>query len=328
MKQKLTLFLTLLFLTSALLSGCGAKKDEAKSGAAYPQKPVEVIVAFNSGGGTDIAARSILSFAEKYAGTSFVVNNKPGAGGAIGFTAIAHAPKDGYTIGMINPPTVILTPIRLEGKVKYSLDDFEPIANFVSDPGAFIVPVDSPFKTLKDFIEYAKANPNKVRLGYGGPGTSEALTLRTFEQSQKVEIRKVPFEGTGPQLTALMGKNIDIMISNASEVYAQYQAKSIRVLAVGAEKRIEMMPDVPTYKESGFDATQIAMRGLAAPKGIDPQQLKTLSEIMKKTFDDPEFKKKAQELALPLDYKGPEEYKQMLKQMDEYYRAEFKKNPW
>ena len=191
------------------------------------------IVAFPAGGGTDIVARSILKTAEKYTKQGFVVDNKPGAGGAIGFTALAGAAKDGYTIGLINVPTVVLNPIQLAGKVKYKLDDFVPIANFVSDPGVFVVSVDSPFKTLKDFIEYAKANPNKARLGYGGPGTSEALALRTLEQTTGIKIRKVPFEGTGPQLTALMGNNIDIMISNASEIYPQYEAKTVRVIAVG-----------------------------------------------------------------------------------------------
>jgi len=297
-------------------------------GQGYPKKPITAIVAFNAGGGTDIAARVILKAAEKYLGGTFVVDNRPGAGGAIGFTAIAMAPKDGYTIGMINPPTVLLNPIQLGDKVKYKLDDFYPIANFVSDPGACAVPPDSPFTSLKDVIEYARKNPDTLKMGYGGPGTSEALTLRKFEQVNGIKVRKVPFTGTGTQLTALLGKNIDIMFTNASEIIPQYKAKSIRVIAVGAEKRIDMMPDVPTYKESGFDAVQLAMRGLAAPKGVDPKILATLSDAMKKTFDDPEFRQKALELSLPLDYLGPEQYMAKLKELDAFYRAEYAKNPW
>ncbi len=300
----------------------------AAFGQAYPKRPITAIVAFNPGGGTDIAARVILKAAEKYIKGTFVVDNRPGAGGAIGFTAIAMAPKDGYTIGMINPPTVLLNPIQLGDKVKYKLDDFYPIANFVSDPGACAVPPDSPFNSLKDVIEFARKNPDTLKMGYGGPGTSEALTLRNFEQVNGIKVRKVPFTGTGTQLTALLGKNIDIMFTNASEIVSQYQSKSVRVIAVGAEKRIDMMPDVPTYKESGFNAVQLAMRGLAAPKGVDPKILKALSEAMKKTFDDPEFRKKALEMSLPLDYMGPEEYMSALKKMDAFYRDEFVKNPW
>ncbi len=294
----------------------------------YPRKPITAIVAFNPGGGTDVAARVILKFAEKYAVTNFVVDNKPGAGGGIGFTAIAKAPKDGYTIGMINPPTVLLKPIQEGNLVTYKLSDFDPIANFVSDPGACAVPPDSPFVTLKDVVEAARKAPNTIRMGYGGPGTSEALTLRTFEQTFNIKVRKVPFEGTGPQLTALLGKNIDVMFTNASEIVSQYTTKAVRILAVGSDRRIDMMPDVPTYRESGFEATQIAMRGLAAPRGIDPKHLALLSEAMRKTFDDPEFKKRARELNLPLDYMGPEDFRKKLAELDAFYRAEFAANPW
>lgn len=316
------------------LTGCGAQKTagdkpaDDKGAAGYPKKPIMAIVAFPAGGGTDIVARSILKTAEKYTGQGFVVDNKPGAGGAVGFTALAGAQKDGYTIGMINAPTIVLAPIQLGDKVKFKLDDFVPIANFVSDPGVFAVPFDSPFQTFKDFIDYAKANPNKVRLGYGGPGTSEALAIRSLEQTMGIQIRKVPYEGTGPQLTSLMGKNIDIMISNASEIYPQYEAKQIRVLAIGSENKIDMYPEVPTYKESGFNYIQLAMRGIGAPKGMDPKQIQVLVDAMKKSFDDPEFKAHAKSLHLPLSFMGPEEFQKELQKQDAFYRAEYAKSPW
>lgn len=295
---------------------------------AYPQKPVLTIVAFPAGGGTDIVARAILKTAEKYTGKGFVVDNRSGAGGAIGFTALASAPKDGYTIGFINVPTILMNPIQLSDKVKYKLDDFVPIANFVSDPGVFAVNVNSPIKSLKDFIDLAKANPGKVKLAYGGPGTSESLALRTLEQKADIKFRKVPFEGTAPQLTALMGGHVDIMISNASEIFAQVEAKTVRVIAIGSAKRIDMYPDAPTYKESGFDYQQVAMRGLAAPKGMDPKHIQVLAAAMKKAYDDPEFKKNAKDLHLPLDYLGPDDFAKELKRLDSYLREEFAKSPW
>ncbi len=329
MKRKIVAGFVAALMLTTLAAGCGGKKQASeKAGEAYPKKPITAIVAFPAGGGTDIVARSILKTAEKYTGQGFVVDNKPGAGGAIGFTALAGATKDGYTIGMINAPTVLLSPIQLGNKVKYKLDDFVPIANFVSDPGVFVVPADSSFKTLKDVIEFAKANPNQLKLGYGGPGTSEALAIRTLEQTQGIKIKKVPFEGTGPQLTALMGKNIDIMISNASEVYPQHEAKQIRVISVGSEKRIAMYPDASTYKENGFDYVQVAMRGIAAPSGMDPNQIKVLADAMKKAYDDPEFQKNAKALNLPLAYLGPEDFKKELQKQDAFFREEFKKNPW
>ena len=234
-------------LFPALLSAVALNVQAAEE--AYPSKPILSIVAFPAGGGTDIVARAILKTAEKYTGKGFVVDNRPGAGGAIGFTALAGAPKDGYTIGFINVPTIVMNPIQLGDKVKYKIDDFVPIANFVSDPGVFAVNANSPIKTLKDFIDMAKANPGKVKLAYGGPGTSESLALRMLEQKEGIKFRKVPFEGTAPQLTALMGGHIDIMVSNASEIYSQVEAKAVRVIAVGSAKQIDMYPGVPTYKE-------------------------------------------------------------------------------
>lgn len=313
-------------LVPALLLAAGFNAKAADE--PYPQKPILAIVAYPAGGGTDIVARSILRTAEKYTGKGFVVDNKPGAGGAIGFTAIAGAPKDGYTLGFINAPTIVLNPIQLGDKVKYKIDDFVPIANFVSDPGVFVVNADSPFKSFKDFVDHAKANPGKVKLAYGGPGTSEALVLRNLEQKLDIKFRKVPFEGTGPQVTALMGGHIDIMISNASEIYPQVESKSVRVLAVGSEKKIDLYPNVPTYKESGFDYVQVAMRGIGAPKGVDAKHIKFLSDAMKKSFDDPEFKKHAVELHLPLEYLGPDEFAKELARQDAFYRAEYAKSPW
>lgn len=313
-------------LVPALLAAAGMNAQAAEE--PYPQKPIMAIVAFPAGGGTDIVARSILKTAEKYTGKGFVVDNRPGAGGAIGFTALAGAPKDGYTIGLINAPTIIMNPIQLGDKVKYKLDDFVPIANFVSDPGVFAVNANSPIKTLKDFIDMAKADPGKVKLAYGGPGTSESLALRVLEQKTGIKFRKVPFEGTAPQLTALMGGHVDIMVSNASEIFPQVESKTLRVIAVGAAKRIEMYPEAPTYKEAGFDYVQVGMRGLAAPKGMDPKQIQFLSDAMKKAYDDPEFKKNAKELHLPIDYMGPEDFAKELKRQDTFLREEFARSPW
>lgn len=313
-------------LVPALLAAAGMNAQAAEE--PYPQKPILTIVAFPAGGGTDIVARSILKTAEKYTGKGFVVDNRPGAGGAIGFTALASAPKDGYTIGFINAPTIVMNPIQLGDKVKYKLDDFVPIANFVSDPGVFAVNANSPIKTLKDFIDMAKANPGSVKLAYGGPGTSESLALRVLEQRSGIKFRKVPFEGTAPQLTALMGGHVDIMVSNASEIFSQVESKTLRVIAVGAPKQIDMYPGVPTYKEAGFDYTQMSMRGLAAPKGMDPKQIQFLADAMKKAYEDPEFKKNAKELHLPLEFLGPEDYAKELKRQDAFLREEYAKSPW
>lgn len=328
MKNKKGLFvLVLLFIF--VVSGCNQTSSSSNEDTEnYPEKPIEVIIAFDAGGGTDVAARTVLKFAEKYTDASFAAINKPGAAGEIGFTAIANAPTDGYTIGMINPPTTLLHPIQRPGKVKYNLDDYALIGNIVSDPGAIVVSADSDIDSLDDLIKKAKENPSKVNMAYGGPGTSEALTLRQFEEMKGVTFNKIPFDGTAPAYSALLGGHVDVLITNASEVYSQYKDEAIKILGVGSEERIDMMPDVLTYKEAGLDLLQVSMRGLAAPKGISPEVQEYLANILKKTLEDPEFQKKAEEMALPLDYKSPEEYREFLENMNKQLTEQYEKSPW
>ncbi|WP_185907967.1 tripartite tricarboxylate transporter substrate binding protein [Psychrobacillus soli] len=329
MKKPNYFFLMLMFIVSIVIAGCSEEaegQDKPEGKGKYPDKPIEVIVAFNAGGGTDVAARTILNYAEKYVGSSFAVINKPGAAGEIGFTSLAGAPDNGYTIGMINPPTTLLHPIQRPNEVKYNLDDFSLIANIVSDPGAFVVNADSQINSLEDLFEEAKKR--KLNMAYGGPGTSEALTLRRAEEMKDVEFNKIPFEGTSPAVAALMGGHVDVLITNASEVISQYEDKKIKVLAVGSEEKMDLMPDVPTYKEEGLDLTQISMRGIAAPKGVSKEQVEFLADALKKTMEDEEFIKKATEMALPLDYMGPEEYKEFLENYNDELVEEFERNPW
>lgn len=332
MKKLNLLVLVMMMVISLILAGCTEKEvavqaEKVDDTSAYPEKPIETIVAFNAGGGTDVAARTILNFAKKYAGTSFAVINKPGAAGEIGFTALAGAPTDGYTIGMINPPTTLLHPIQRPDEVKYNLDDFTLIANIVSDPGAFVVNADSPINTLEELFEATKGG-KKLNMAYGGPGTSEALTLRRAEEMKGVEFNKIPFEGTSPAVAALMGGHVDVLITNASEIISQYEDKKIKVLAVGSEVKVDLLPGVPTYKEAGLELTQISMRGLAAPKGISKEQQEFLADVLKKTMEDEEFIIKAKEMALPLDYMGPEEYRTFLEKYNKELEEEFAKNPW
>ncbi len=288
--------------------------------AAYPEKPIKVIVAFSPGGGTDTAARTVFKFAEKYSPVPFVIINKPGAAGEIGFTFLAKSKPDGYTIGFINPPTTLIHPILRPNKVKYRLKDFQPIANIVNDPGTLAVRSQSKFKTMKEVMDYIAKHPNKLSIAYGGPGTSEALALEQLEKLAGGTFRKIPFEGTAPAIAALLGGHVDVMISNISEIYNQVQDGKIRVLGVGSSKRISWVPDVPTYKEAGYDVIQVALRGVAAPRGITEEQIKWLEGLIKKVFNDEEFQKKAKEMQLPLQFMGAKEYEEFLIDLDKRLR--------
>lgn len=295
--------------------------------AAYPEKPVEVIVAFQPGGGTDTAARTVFKFAEKYFGQSFAIINKPGASGEIGWTAIARSKPDGYTIGFINPPAFLMIPIQRKG-AKYKLDDFDLIGNIVMDPGIIGVLPDSQFKTVKDLMEAAKKSPKSVSIAYSGPGTSEAMLLTRLEQQDSAELNKVPFDGSAPGMVALMGKHVDAVAMNVSESHTYVQDGNLRILGVGSPERDPAVPDVPTFKEQGYDYLQLSLRGVAAPKGFPEEALRAIEEALKKTMQDPEFQAKAKELQMPLNFMGATEYTKFLQSIDKDLREEWEKNPW
>lgn len=295
--------------------------------AAYPEKPVEVIVAMQPGGGTDTAARTLFKFAEKYFGQSFAIINKPGASGEIGWTAISQAKPDGYTIGFINPPAFLMIPIQRKG-AKYKLENFDLVANIVMDPGVIGVRPDSEFKTLNDLMMAAKKAPKSISISYTGPGTSEALLITRLEQQEGVELNKVPFDGSAPGMVALMGKHVDAVAMNVSESHTYMQDGNLRLLGVGSPERDPAVSEIPTFKEQGYDYLQLSLRGVAAPKGIPAEALKALEDAIKKAIEDPEFQQKAKELQMPLYYMGSEDYSKFLQDIDKDLRNQWESNPW
>ena len=308
-------------LAAVLLAG-GATAGNA----AYPERPITMIVAYSPGGGTDVLARTIAGFMEKYIGTSIVVVNKPGAGGEVGFTALAHAKADGYTIGFVNLPPLLTIPISR--KAKYSLDDFAPIANLVDDPGAFNVHPSSEFKTLKQLVEHAKKNPNSVTVGTSGIGGDDHLSMLFFAKAAGVKLTHVPFPGGAPNRKALLGRHITVGGFNISEAI-QY-AKNGQIVSLGqmGEKRWPSAGDVPTFKEQGFDIVMGSQRGLAAPKGVPADILKKIAAAVEKAVNDPEFQEKAKKTYLPLRYMPPQDYGEFLKQMNAKVQKLWDTDPW
>ncbi len=296
--------------------------------AAYPEKPVEIVVTFKPGGGTDILGRTMGQFAEKYFGQSFAVVNKPGASGTIGWTSVAKTAKpDGYTITVISPPSFLMHPI-LRPATKFRIDDFDFIANVVMDPGIIAVRADSPWNSLADLMAAAAKEPKAVSFGYSGPGTAEALLLGQLERHGKVEFNKIPFDGSAPSVVALMGKHVDAVMMNVSESTTYVQDGNLKVIGVGSPVRSSFMPDVPTLKEQGYPFNQVTLRGFAAPKGLPRDVLDKLAGAFKQAFDDPEFQKKAQDLQMPLHFMGPDEYSAFLHEMSDTLKREWETNPW
>ena len=302
MKKSLVAFLLLTVLAAGVWAG--GKAEEA----AYPSKPITVLQGFQPGGGSDALAQLTQPFLEKILGKSFVNQYIPGATGAIAWTQLAkQSPKDAYTISITNPP-MLQTNYIMNVEIKYNINELDPIANVVTDPGIIVVAKDSPFKTIEDFWNAAKANPGKITVGNSGVGGDDFFTTLIAEKATGLKFQMVPFQGDGPSWQAAMGGKIDASFNNLGITFPQIKAGNLRALALFAEKRDPNIPDVPTLKELGFNVVSGSSRGYSAPKGIPKAAKDKLIAAFAEMAKDPEFQKAAAARALPLDIKLGDEY--------------------
>lgn len=295
--------------------------------AEYPDRPIDLIVAFSPGGGTDVAARTIEPFIEKYLKADITVLNKPGAGGEIGFTALAQSKPDGYTIGFINIPAMFA--YSYERKTEYSRASFTPIANLVSDPGILAVRSDSKFKNVKDLVEYGKANPKALPIGTSGSvGSSEHLAIKTVEALTGASFNHVPFGSTAPLRTALLGGHIPVAAFNLGEAVQFMEEGQIRVLGVMSDGRSDMAPNLATFKEQGVDVVTGSSRGIAGPANMPADIVGKISAAIKQAMADPEYVAKAKAADVPLNYLAADAYAAFLENTDKALAEAWKKDPW
>lgn len=300
----------LLFLTFALvlsLTACGNKEVGGTDIANYPNKPVEIIVAFKAGGGTDIGARILASVAEKNFDKPFVIINRDGSDGELGYTELAKAKPDGYTIGFINLPTFVS--LTLERETKYKIDDVVPILNHVYDPGALIVQSSSEWDTLEEFVEYAKANPGKINVSNNGTGASDHIGMAHFAHEAEIDVTHVPFGGSGGEsLAALRGGHVDATAAKISEVAGLIHSGELKLLATFTDERTDSFPDVPTMKEKGYNVLYGSARGLVAPKGTPQEIIDKLHDVFKDAIESEEHAEKAAKADLYIKYMSPEDF--------------------
>jgi tripartite-type tricarboxylate transporter receptor subunit TctC len=297
--------------------------------AAYPERPINMVVAYSPGGGTDLVARAIAPFIEKYLGNNakIVVMNRPGAGGEIGFAAIANAVPDGYTIGFINTPNVLTIPI--ERKAQYSTDKFELLANIVDDPGNFSVHNDSPVKSLKDLAELAKGKPGEVTVGTTGIGSDDHLAMLLFQKQAGVKMNHIPMKGAADVRTGIISKQIDVAAMNIGEaLQAAAGGAPMRQLGTMSLSRSSLSPNVPTFAEQGYKIEMASLRGMAAPKGIPADIKQQLVAAIQKAAADPEFQAQAVKFYAPLRYLGPAEFEKVFRQTEGDFKALWKEIPW
>jgi tripartite-type tricarboxylate transporter receptor subunit TctC len=197
-------------------------------------------------------------------------------------------------------------------KTAYTYKSFDPIINVVKDPGMFLVRSDSPWKSLKEFLDYAKKNPDMITVGNSGTGGGVHLIALAFQKAAGVKFNHIPFQGGGPSVTALLGGHVNAVSVSPPEGIEHVKAGKLKIIALFSEKRFEMFPDVPTVKEQGVDFVMGQWRGLVSSKGTPPDVIKKLQDAFKKGMDDPVFQKNAKDMAINLHYLGPEAFEKLM----------------
>jgi tripartite-type tricarboxylate transporter receptor subunit TctC len=278
----------------------------------WPQKSVTIIVPFAAGGNTDGIARMAGQRLSEAFGKQFVVENRPGAAGAIAAEFAARAQPDGYTLFLAALPVVAVVPAI--NKVHFDPQkDFAPVSNIATNPFVLVVNKDLPIKTLKDFVEYVGQLKDQLSYGSAGVGSLNHLSMALFLRQAGLTMTHVPYKGNAPALSDIVAGHIPAMFSNLSDALPQAQGGTIRMLAVSGETRSALAPDVPTVAESGYPNFKVlTWNGLMAPAGTPSEIIEKIAKEISIAVKDPQFR--AQLIQYGVDPLGntPAEYKAML----------------
>ncbi len=274
-------------------------------GQTYPTKPVELVVAFQPGGGVDSMARIFAEAARSHFPQPFVVVNKPGASGAIGLSYVASAPADGYKVAMVFAE---LLTIPLLGINKVNYNDFIPIAKFASDPSTITVKADSPWNTVEEFLAYAKANPGKVTISNAGNGSISHISGAALGQKADVQFTHVPYQGSAPAVQGLLAGQVSATTVNYSVVSSQIAGGRLKMLASMSDKRYAAFNQVPTLKERGIDLAVDVWRGVAVAKNTPQHIVDTLSRVAASVSNDPGLQDILRKQNLTFAYENSEQF--------------------
>jgi tripartite-type tricarboxylate transporter receptor subunit TctC len=277
---------------------------------AYPAKAITLIVPFPPGGVADITARPFAASMEKFLKQKIVVENKAGAGGGIGMAQAAKSRPDGYTLLMaLSSISVIPEADRvLDRAPMYQLKDLVPIALVSADPTLLVVRADSPWKTVRDFVEDAKRRPDAITYSSSGVYGSLHVAMESLALAAGIRLHHVPYTGAGPAIIALMGGHVDAVATAEGTVSQQIKAGKLRALAGWGDTRIAALPELPTMKESGYDAEFYIWCGLFAPAGTPEAVIKTLRNAARQVVADPQFKAGMASIDTPVFYLDAPEF--------------------
>jgi tripartite-type tricarboxylate transporter receptor subunit TctC len=312
------------------LAACGGTDEETASpgaapGAAspatdYPTKSIRFLVPFAAGGPTDLTSRTTGACLEQELGQTVLVENKPGASGALATSELKAAKPDGHTLALVTAGTMVLTP--LSNPVGYTKDDITPVGVMAKVPSLLAVGKDSPHKDAESFFAAAKARPDSLKVGVPGASTPQAIELQRLAEEHGVKVTIVPFNGNAEMTTALLGGNVDAVLINASaDVVKNIEAGSFVPLAVSPEERLSWLPETPTFVELGFEGLTLSGStfGLAGPAGLPEDVTSKLEDTLRTCLDKPEVQEKLGERYVTDEFIDGEGLKQILDETQEVY---------
>jgi tripartite-type tricarboxylate transporter receptor subunit TctC len=300
-------------LARVLAAGCAFAAVAAH--AAYPDRPVTIVVPYSPGGAADAVARVVASRLSVKLGTGVIVDNKPGASGTIGAGYVAKAAPDGYTVLYEATPHSINP--HLFSKMPYAPDALEALSEVLEIPNVLIVRSASPFKTVQDLLAQAKAHPGRVNFASGGSGTVQRMAAEMFRQKLNLDMVHVPYKSGGPAITDVMSGQVDFMFGTIAATAPLVTSGKLRALAISAPKRAELLPNVPTVAETvipGFEAVE--WHGMFVPKGTPAPTVDKLHQALAEVLQDPEVKQRFAALGATPIGSTPAEFGAHLKKED------------
>jgi tripartite-type tricarboxylate transporter receptor subunit TctC len=270
----------------------------------YPSKPITMIVPFPPGGVADIVGRPLAAQMEKTLKQPIVVSNRTGAGGAVGMAAVAKSAPDGYTI-LMGLSSISIFPVsdRINGKPpSYEMKDFAPIALITADPTVLVVSADSPWKNLKEFVASAKAYPGKINYSSSGVYGTLHVAMEIFANAAGVQLFHVPYGGGGPAVTALLGGQVHALASGPAAAIGQIKGGKMRALASWSTERLPMLPEIPTFKELGYDAEFYIWSGVFLPAATPAPVIDRVRAAVREAANSAEFKGAMEKVSTPVSY--------------------------
>lgn len=285
--MKKTIIRSAALLAAGLLTvtGCASTAKSSADGAEFPGKDIRLIVPWAAGGSGDLTARTIAPLLEKDLGVSVIVENKPGANGSVAYNWLAEQDPDGYNLSLMGVEVATLQFMDYDIKP----ENYAPIGQGLSGPGAIAVPVDSPYKTLQDLVDDAKAKPGKLTFSSPGIGSVWDSPAAGLQQLADIKLTSVPFDGSAPAVAAAAAGDVTFSIDAIGSQKVQVEGGKLRYLAMLTDERDPNNPDVPTAKESGVDLQNASWVGIMAPKGTPEDVVKKLSDAMEKAVADPGY---------------------------------------